>query len=111
MEDRQRRNVRQQLREEGALFDAGSQVVTGYDAIREHMNGTFSRWRMKEGTIRTTALWFADGCAWEAGKWAFTIGSVTDIDTAKPDSGYYLRIWLPEDGYWRIWRDIRVPRE
>ena len=95
----------------GALFDSGGQVVLGYDAIREHMNGAFSRWRMKEGTIRTTALWFADGCAWETGKWVFAIGSVSEIGNAIPDSGYYLKIWIEEDGYWKIWRDLRVPRE
>ena len=94
----------------GALFEEGGKVVLGYDAIREHMNGTFSRMRMKEGSIRTTGLWFADGCAWETGKWVFAIGSVTELGNAKPDSGYYLKIWLPEDGYWKIWRDLRMPR-
>jgi len=94
----------------GALFDAGGKVVVGYDAIREHMKDTFSRLRMKEGSIRTTGLWFADNCVWETGKWVFAIGSVTEIDNAKPDSGYYLRIWIHEESYWKIWRDIPVSR-
>ena len=96
---------------DGALFRGGGSVVTGRDAIRERMKGAFGRYRMASGSIRTTGLWFTDGRAYETGKWVFTIGKADSLRAAQPDSGYYLEIWRPEDGKWRMWRDIGIPQE
>jgi uncharacterized protein (TIGR02246 family) len=94
---------------DGGLFRGGGAVVIGRDAIRERMKGTFGRYRMARGTIRTTGLWFADDRAYETGKWVFTIGKVDSLGTAAPDSGHYLEIWRLEAGKWRMWRDIGIP--
>ena len=96
---------------DGALFRGGGAVVPGRDAIRDRMRGAFRRYRMSAGSIRTTGLWFVDGRAYETGKWVFTIGKVDSLAAAEPDSGYYLEIWRPEGGRWRMWRDIGIPQE
>lgn len=97
--------------EDGALFRGGGAVVRGRDAIRARMKDVFSRYRMARGTIRTTGLWFLDDRAYETGKWVFTIGRADSLNAAEPDSGYYLEIWRVEDGRWKMWRDIGIPKE
>lgn len=96
---------------DGAQFRGGGAVVEGREAIRERMKRTFNRFRMTDGSIRTTGLWFVDGRAYETGKWVFTIGTVDSLAAARPDSGYYLEIWRPEGGKWRMWRDIGIPQD
>jgi uncharacterized protein (TIGR02246 family) len=92
--------------EDGAMLRPGGRVLASRDSIRARMQATFSQYRATKGTIATLDLHLIGDRAYELGRWVIAAGPVGKPSEAEPDSGYYVQIWKPEGGRWKIWRNM-----
>jgi uncharacterized protein (TIGR02246 family) len=96
--------------EDGAQLLQGGRHVLGRDSIAAHMNRVFSKIRMRRGSITTLDLNIVGDRAYERGKYVFETVPVKG-GKAEIDSGHFVEIWKYEQGQWKMWRDIGVPRD
>lgn len=86
--------------QEGQLLPPGSDFVTGREAVAEFWIG------VGQAGVETIEIEPEEVETHESTAWRTGTATLADADGATIDHVKFIEIWSPEDGEWRIHRDI-----